>query len=353
MTTPQTQTVKADIVWKPEEGLYLWGGFAAVSLWIESSLAGLMSGLHSMVGTQRFNLCLQAGGRQSVGEDWAFVSGYPSFDEGFQALSEQAALAGWGRWELVSLDREAKRAHFRVANGWEPLYQKAVGLRLGSPFMAGKWAGFGERLFGVRCWAEQIAFIVEGAPYDEFVVTPSARTVEEQLESLIAEDKATSADLALALERLRKEVEERARTEADLRDKLAVIERQEASIRALSTPIIEVWEGVLALPMIGIIDSQRASEMMDRLLGEIVRTGCRFAILDLTGVDLLDTSSADHVIKLVRAVELLGAKAIITGIRAAVAQTIILLGVDLSSMTTLANLREGLKFAMRATRAGR
>ncbi|UQA64054.1 STAS domain-containing protein [Polyangium aurulentum] len=312
-----------------------------------------MAGLHNMVGTERFNLCLQAGGREGVAEDWAFVSSHPSFEEGFQALAEQAALAGWGRWELVSLDREAKRAVFRVTNGWEALYQKARGIKLGSAFMAGKWAGFGERLFGVPCWAEQTACVVRGDAYDEFVVTPSSVSMEEQLASLMAEDKATSADLALALEKLRKEVEERARTEADLRDKLALIERQEAAIRALSNPIIEVWDGVLALPMIGVIDSQRASEMMVRLLGEIVRTGCRFAILDLTGVEVLDTSSADHVIKLVRAVELLGARAIITGIRPAVAQTIILLGVDLSSMTTVANLREGLKLAMRAMREGR
>lgn len=353
MTTPQTPILKANIVWKPEEGLYLWGGFAAISLWIESSLAGLMSGLHRMVGTERFNLCLLAGGRDSISEDWAFISAYPSFEEGFRALAEQAVLAGWGLWELVSLDREAKRAHFRVANCWEALYQKALGVKLGSAFTGGKWAGMGERLFGVPCWAEQTKFIVHGDAYDEFVVTPATQSMEEQLASLIAEDKATSADLALALEKLRREVEERARTEAELREKIALVERQEAAIRALSNPIIEVWEGVLALPMIGIIDSQRASEMMDRLLGDVVRTGCRFAILDLTGVELIDTQTADHVIKLVRAVELLGAKAIITGIRPAVAQTMILLGVDLSAMTTLANLREGLRYAMRVGRATR
>ncbi|UQA58920.1 STAS domain-containing protein [Polyangium aurulentum] len=353
MTTRRIQIGGVDLEWKTEEGLFLWSGGPALSMWIESSFAGLMSGLHSMVGTERFNLCLLAGARAGVSGDATFLGSFPTFEEGFAALAEIAALAGWGVWEIAFIDREAKRACFRIINCWEARYQKALGVAWGSYMSAGKFAGQGELLFGVPCWTEQTKFIVHGDAYDEFLVTPATLTIEEQLASLVAEEKATSADLALALEKLRREVEERVRTEADLRDKLALIERQEAAIRALSNPIIEVWDDVLALPMIGIIDSQRAAQMMDRLLGEVVRTGCRFAILDLTGVELLDTSSADHVIKLVRAVELLGARAIITGIRPAVAQTIILLGVDLSSMTTVANLREGLKLAMRVMRTGR
>jgi rsbT co-antagonist protein RsbR len=346
----RTQIAGIDIDWKLQEGLTVWAGLPVLTMWTGSTLAGLMSGLARMVGTERFDLFMRAGGRDSVESDWVFISSFPSFEEGFVAIGDAAAAGGWGRWELVSLDREAKRMHFRVKNCWEALYQKSLGVRWGSAMTAGKFAGLGERLFGEPCWAEQTAFILDGAAYDEFVVTPSALTVEDRIEALVAVDKATSADLAIALEKLRREVEERSRAEAELRDKLALIQRQEAAIRALSNPIIEVWEGVLALPMIGVIDSQRASEMMDRLLGDVVRTGCRFAILDLTGVEVLDTSTADHVIKLVRAVELLGARAIITGIRPAVAQTMILLGVDLSSMTTLANLREGLRYAMRRAR---
>lgn len=137
------------------------------------------------------------------------------------------------------------------------------------------------------------------------------------------------------------------RTEQELRSKLELIERQQQVIRDLSTPIIQVWDGVLTLPMIGVVDSQRTAEVMDSLLDEIVRTGARYAILDLTGVEMVDTKTASYLLELVGAIRLLGAEGIITGIRSNVAQTIVSLGLDLSSITTLTNLRAALLHCIR------
>ncbi|KYF75103.1 anti-anti-sigma factor [Sorangium cellulosum] len=137
------------------------------------------------------------------------------------------------------------------------------------------------------------------------------------------------------------------RTEQELRSKLELIERQQQVIRDLSTPIIQVWEGVLTLPMIGVVDSQRTAEIMDTLLEAIVRMGARYAILDLTGVEMVDTKTASYLIELVRAIRLLGAEGIVTGIRSNVAQTIVSLGLDLSSITTLGNLRAALQHCIR------
>ncbi|WP_438021902.1 PAS domain S-box protein [Sorangium sp. So ce233] len=136
-------------------------------------------------------------------------------------------------------------------------------------------------------------------------------------------------------------------TEQELRSKLELIERQQQVIRDLSTPIIQVWEGVLTLPMIGVVDSQRTAEIMDTLLDAIVRMGARYAILDLTGVEMVDTKTASYLLDLVRAIRLLGAEGIVTGIRSNVAQTIVSLGLDLSSITTLGNLRAALQHCIR------
>ncbi|WP_437595559.1 PAS domain-containing protein [Sorangium sp. So ce590] len=136
-------------------------------------------------------------------------------------------------------------------------------------------------------------------------------------------------------------------TEQDLRTKLELIERQQQVIRDLSTPIIQVWEGVLTLPMIGVLDSQRTAEVMDTLLEAIVRTGARYAILDLTGVDMVDTKTASYLLDLVGAIRLLGAEGIVTGIRSNVAQTIVSLGLDLDKITTLGNLRAALQHCIR------
>ncbi|MGK3995500.1 STAS domain-containing protein [Sorangium sp. So ce1024] len=141
--------------------------------------------------------------------------------------------------------------------------------------------------------------------------------------------------------------------ELELQNKLDLIEKQQKVIRDLSTPIIEVWDKVLTLPMVGVVDSLRISEVMDNLLDAVVRKDARFAILDLTGVDAVDTRTAGYLIEMIQAIRLLGAEGIVTGIRSNVAQTMIALGLDLSGVTTVGNLRAGLKLCMqRMAKAG-
>jgi rsbT co-antagonist protein RsbR len=137
------------------------------------------------------------------------------------------------------------------------------------------------------------------------------------------------------------------RATRELEARLELIERQQEVIRNLETPIIEVWDRVVTLPMVGIVDSRRAARVMDDLLEAVVRTQALFAILDLTGVDTVDTATASHLFGLIRAIRLLGAEGIITGIRPTVAQTMVQLGLDLTSLTTRANLRDGLNHCIR------
>jgi rsbT co-antagonist protein RsbR len=129
----------------------------------------------------------------------------------------------------------------------------------------------------------------------------------------------------------------------ELEEKLATIEHQQSAMRELSSPIIEVWEGILCLPVVGIVDTQRSAEMSAVLLDSIVARRARLAIVDLTGVDVIDTRTADHFLRMARAVRLLGAECILTGIKPAVALTLVHIGVDLTDMTTLRSLREALQ----------
>jgi predicted ATPase/GAF domain-containing protein len=163
-----------------------------------------------------------------------------------------------------------------------------------------------------------------------------------------------SAQAAISLENatLYEDVaRERRRAEDALRDNLELVAQQEDAIRSLSTPIIEVWDGVLAMPLFGAIDERRAAQMMTVLLDAVVDRQCRYAVVDLTGVSTIDAATADHVLRLVRAVQLLGARGIVAGIGPKVAQRIVSLGVDLGGIETRANLREALVECMRAARA--
>jgi rsbT co-antagonist protein RsbR len=143
-----------------------------------------------------------------------------------------------------------------------------------------------------------------------------------------------------------------ARTETanrELEAKLETIEMQQAAIRELSTPIIEVWTGVLCLPVVGVVDSQRSAEMTETLLETIVTKQARTAIVDITGIDVMDTKTADHFIKMARAVRLLGAECVISGINPGIAQTLTHIGVDLTGVKTMRNLRDALQFHLRET----
>lgn len=143
------------------------------------------------------------------------------------------------------------------------------------------------------------------------------------------------------------DITERKLAEADQREKLALIERQANAIRELSTPILEVHEGILCLPIIGVVDSGRAAEMMNMTLDAVVAEQARFLIIDLTGVPVMDTSTADRLLAIARAAGLVGAQTVITGLQPAVAQTVVTLGVGMGEVRTLRNLKDGLRYCLR------
>jgi anti-anti-sigma regulatory factor len=133
--------------------------------------------------------------------------------------------------------------------------------------------------------------------------------------------------------------------------KTALIERLRYAVDELSNPILEVWDDVLVMPIIGIVDSRRIADMVQRLLAEVTRAQASFVIVDLTGVEIVDTKTADHLIKLMRKVEIVGARCVLTGIRPAVSETLVDIGVDFGRVMTLRNLKHGLREALRHKRS--
>jgi rsbT co-antagonist protein RsbR len=137
------------------------------------------------------------------------------------------------------------------------------------------------------------------------------------------------------------------RSAADAAEKLATIERQQVAIQELSTPIVEIWDDVLTLPIVGVVDSRRAMEMTERLLYQIVERRARCVIIDITGVEVVDTMTADHFIKMTRASSMLGALCVVSGISPDIAQTLAKVGVDLNGVETLRTLKDALRRCLR------
>ena len=165
--------------------------------------------------------------------------------------------------------------------------------------------------------------------FDEF-----RREPEKGLEAVLSLSKLLFLDMSLAIETY---------LEASKR----TIRKQQEMIGELSTPVIQIWEGILALPLVGAIDSQRTLQIMESLLDRIVKTQSSVVILDITGVPVVDTQVANHLIKTMQAARLLGARSILVGISPQIAQTLVHLGVDLSTITTGATLKTGLEIALR------
>ena len=149
-------------------------------------------------------------------------------------------------------------------------------------------------------------------------------------------------DLAERLETITRQSGELVAQERDLKTKLETIERQAEAIRQLSTPILEIEDDVIALPIVGVLDSRRTLDLTTELLEHIGQHGSRCVILDLTGVDIVDTKTADHFIKVAQAAALMGARCALTGLSPSVAQTLAQIGVETRGLRTLRNMKDGL-----------
>jgi rsbT co-antagonist protein RsbR len=129
----------------------------------------------------------------------------------------------------------------------------------------------------------------------------------------------------------------------ELEDKLLIVEKQRAAIRELSTPIIELWEGVLCLPVVGIMDTARSTEMTNSLLQAITTKKARYAIIDITGIEVMDTGTVDHFMRMAKSIRLLGAECALTGISPHIAQTVVQMGIEMEEITTERSLRDALQ----------
>lgn len=145
------------------------------------------------------------------------------------------------------------------------------------------------------------------------------------------------------LDALQAEREKSANYQAELEEKLATIEKQRVAIQELSSPIMEVWDGVLCVPIVGVMDSARSAETTESVLRAVADKAADALIIDITGIEVMDTKTVDHFVKMAQAVRLLGASCVITGVAPSIADTVVQMGLDFSGIHTERTLREGLK----------
>ena len=187
----------------------------------------------------------------------------------------------------------------------------------------------------------------------ENIVSPISSATGEVIGVAVVASDVTERERAReALERYRQDLTTRNQQLAErAAENAELIERLRLAVDELSTPVLELSDSIVALPIIGVIDSQRSAQMVERLLTEVVRLRSRFVIVDVTGVNGLDTNTASHLVKMARAVGLLGAECVLTGIQPTVAQMLVTVGVELSTFATAPNIKRGLELCMARLKA--
>lgn len=322
---------QSKIAWELDAGRLHFHGLRSALFWLDPSMVWLLMPLVEELGVERFRLLVAHGSSLGTREDYeAMITSFgSSFEEGFLAWGQAVSAAGWGKFSLRCFDRAKGRATVRVDDAWELAMQKNARTTWGCPFLLGKIIGIFSHALGVNCWADEIWPSCEDDAV-EFHLYPSDRTIEADLEALRRK----------AQEEVRRPLEE---AERALFERLSTIERQQQTIKALETPILKVWEGVLAVPIMGVVDSQRAADVMRRLLDAVANSQSQYAILDLTAVEVIDTATVAHFDNIIRATSLLGAECVICGMRPAVAQTMVELGVGDRNMRAFATMQSALQ----------
>jgi rsbT co-antagonist protein RsbR len=193
---------------------------------------------------------------------------------------------------------------------------------------------------------------------EDILASVAAGDLDARIETENDDDlSGIEAAINILIDDLTDELRQREKVQRELEEKLKKIQDQQKTIvqqqddlLELSSPVTKVWDNILILPVIGTLDSQRTQIMMENLLHKIVETGCTISILDITGVPTVDTQVANHLLKTVTSARLLGAECIISGISPAIAQTIVHLGINLSSIKTKATLQDAMIYAMKQSK---
>jgi rsbT co-antagonist protein RsbR len=325
-----------EFVWEPAAGDISFFGISSVLFWANPSLFRMLEPLVEEIGIDLFRMLVAHSSSLGTDEDYnsmVTVLG-SSFVEGFLAWGRAVACAGWGSFEIPYFDIESCSAEVRVTNPWELRMQKAGGKLWGCPFLQGKIIGVLEHALGQRCWADEDIDLESDPPVVTFSVRAWDRTLDDELKRLRSEQ------IRAAEARLEAQVES---ATTALRDKHRELDEKDALIRTLSSPILQVWDGVLVVPIVGSLSAQRAELLNSNLLHRVVEQMATTVVLDLTGLDSVDNEVAERLGSTVTALRLIGTECAVVGLSPEFARRAVDLDITFGGVRVLRTLADALR----------
>lgn len=321
--------------WDMEEADLRLIGVSSITIWLNPSLYALLEPFVAELGVEFFRLLVARSSSVGTLADYQAIMTTlgSTFEEGFAGWATAACAAGWGIFELAAYDPGAGTASVRVVNPFELRMQAAGGASWGCPYVQGKMIGIFSHALGRPCWADEEIHVGGERPEILLRIYPSTRTLEAEANAL---RRARQQEQNALVRR----VEE---TAAVLERQGAEIEQRDELIRTLSTPLIQVWDGVLVVPLVGDLSSARAEMLNADLLERAVALSARHVVLDLTGLSVVDAGVVERLGATVAALRLIGTECAVVGLSPALARAMISLGVSLGGVRTLRTLADALR----------
>lgn len=326
---------------EPDSGRLLLGKERYL-LFRQEAFAMLRKVLMDQLGPQLFRSILSQFGYRCGYGDYAALNKDFEWDSEVDRMGAGPVMHTWEgivRADPTFLEFDRSRGHFHMKGTWKNSYEAEIHLQQFGPSqeavchtLTGYASGWCSAFIGFEVVAIEPTCIARGDQSCSFHLRPPelfGPEAEQWKQAL-----ATNQTSLFAISQ-------------ELADKVAMVERQEALIRRLSTPVLEVWKDVLAVPIIGVIDDARSQVLMESVLEAVSRRSARYIILDITGADSVDSRSADYLVKVVRAAQLLGTRCVLTGISAQVASKLVEVGADLREVQTLRTLSDGIQACLR------
>lgn len=341
---PSITINNAPITWNPAAGDVSFFGISSVLFWTNPSLFRMLEPLVEEIGVDLFRMLVAHSSSLGTDEDYnSMVTALgKNFQEGFLAWGRAVSVAGWGSFELPHFDIESCTAEVRIVNPWELRMQSSGGRLWGCPFLQGKIIGILGHALGQRCWADEDLDTDSNPPVVTFSVRAWDRTLDEELKRLRAEQ------IRAAEARLAEQVET---ATAALREKHRELDEKEAIIRSLSSPILQVWDGVLVVPVVGSLSAQRAELLNANLLNRIVAQMAAHVVLDLTGLDAVDNEVAERLGSTVTALKLLGTECSVVGLSPEFARRAVELDISFGGVRILRTVADALRDVVGLQRA--
>lgn len=338
------------IEWFYDDGGVSFINIPSIIIWLNPSLYRMLAPLGKELGFPIFRLLIAKHSSFGTDEDYQMMVNNSTFEEGFMAWTYATRVAGWGRFELVKCDWQETKATVVIHNPWELLMQQGQPAHWGCPFLFGKLIGIFSQAFGVSCWADEY---IEGEGDNlrvRFEIYPSQQDLANEL-NLLREERTRQQHQQFVEELERKAREQQALQESRVSLQEEIVRAQEQLIDQLSTPLLPIHDNIVLMPLIGQMDTRRAYGILEVLLNGIVQYQAKYAILDITGLPVVDTAVANVLLRSSQAIRLLGTELVITGIRPEVAQTLVGLGIELQGIVARSTLQSGIAYALQHTMA--